>query len=142
MFTIRHAELPEILAAHALIPEFTLGGEAYFRERLEGKTALSLIAWDGNKIAGYSVSYLQGDAAYIWLVGTSPEYRGQGVYRQIFEDIQQWAKAQGARKLQLKTRNSYRTMLAWLVRNDFLFVKIDTQDNIMENRILAEKVLV
>jgi ribosomal protein S18 acetylase RimI-like enzyme len=141
MFTVRNASLPEIIAANALIPEFTLGGEAYFEERLAGKTALMLIAYDGDKVAGYSVSYLQADAVYIWLVGTVPDYRKQGVYQQIFSEIVDWAEAQDVRRLEIKTRNAYRGMLGWLVKNGFMFTEIEVMDNIEDNRVYAEKVL-
>lgn len=63
------------MAAHALVPEFTLGGEEYFRDRLADKTSLSLIMWEGETMAGYAASYLESDAVYIWLAGTALEYR-------------------------------------------------------------------
>lgn len=141
MFTVRSASLSEIIQANELIPEFTLGGRAYFEERLEGKTALLLVACDGDTVAGYGVSYLQDSAAYIWIVGTLPDYRRRGVYQHIFRETFDWAKANGAHKLQLKTRNSCRNMLAWLVKNDFQFMEIEAQADSMDNRILTEKVI-
>lgn len=139
MLEITTASLSDILAAHALIPEFTLGGEAYFRERLDGRTSVSLIARDGDRIAGYGICYLEGETAYVWLAGTAPGYRGRGVYQRIFEDIRTWAKEQGAVRLRLKTRNTYRAMLGWLVKNDFLFVEIERHEDPLQNRVLAER---
>lgn len=75
MFETRPATFEQIMAAHALVPEFTLGGEEYFRDRLADKTSLSLIMWEGETMAGYAASYLESDAVYIWLAGTALEYR-------------------------------------------------------------------
>ena len=141
MFTIRTASLPEIMKAHALIPEFIEGGDVDFEERLAGRTAFPLIALDGEHIAGYAVSYVNDNAAYIWMVGTTPDYRRSGVYQQMFHRIEAWAREQGVDKLRLKTRNNKRNMLAWLVKNDFMFTEIESRDDIRENRIMTEKVL-
>jgi ribosomal protein S18 acetylase RimI-like enzyme len=141
MFDVRPATFEQILAAHALIPEFNLGGEYYFRDRLVGKTSLSLIAWDGDTMAGYAVAYLEGDAVYIWLAGTAPDYRGRGVYSRIFEHIRRWPSAQASAKLRLKTTNSFPAMLRWLVKNGFMFVAIEPGETPMENRIIAERPL-
>ncbi len=141
MFTIRTASLSEIVETNALIPEFNLGGTAYFEERLAGKTALNLVCCDGDNIAGYGVSYLQDDAVYIWVVGTLSEYRRRGVYQQIFDHTLEWARNHGAVKIRLKTRNDKRDMLAWLVKHEFLFTGVETQPVMLENRIMVEKVL-
>lgn len=141
MFDVRPATFDQIIAAHALVPEFTLGGEGYFRARLAGKTALSLITWDGETMAGYSVSYLEGDTVYVWLAGTAPEYRGRGAYSGIFEHILRWASAQASTKVRLKTTNSFPAMMRWLVSNGFMFVAIEQGETPMENRIMAERLL-
>lgn len=141
MLDIRPATIEQILDAHALIPEFKLGGEGYFRNRLAGKTSLSLIAWDGDTIAGYAVAYLEGDAVYIWLAGTAPDYRGRGVYSQIFEHIRRWPAARASVKIRLKTANSFPSMLRWLVKDGFMFVAIEQGETPMENRIIAERPL-
>jgi GNAT superfamily N-acetyltransferase len=141
MFDIRPATFEQILDAHALVPEFTLGGEAYFRDRLAGKTSLSLIMWDGETMAGYAVAYLEGDDVYIWLAGTVPGYRGRGVYSRIFEYIRRWPAAQTSAKVRLKTTNSFPAMLRWLVKNGFMLVAIEQGETPMENRIIAERQL-
>lgn len=142
MFTIRSASLSEIMQAHALIPEFTEGGNVDFAERLAGKTAFLALALDGEDVAGYAVCYMKDNAtAYIWMVGTMPEYRRKGAYQHLFDSITVWAREQGATKLELKTRNNKRGMLAWLVKNDFLFIGIETQDDPRENRIVTERPL-
>lgn len=137
-FDVRPATVKQLLDAHALVPEFTLGGEAYFRDRLAGRTSLSLIAWDGDRIAGYAVAYLEGDVVYIWLAGTDPDYRGRGVYSEIFEEIRRWPAAQASAKIRLKTTNSFPAMLRWLVKNGFMFAAIEQGGTPMENRIIAE----
>lgn len=137
-FDIRTADLDQVLAAHALVPEFTLGGEAYFLDRLAGRTSLSLVAWDADLIAGYSVAYLESDAVYIWLAGTSPDYRGRGVFTGIFEEIRRWPEAQGSRTIRIKSANSFPSMLRWLIRNGFMFVAIEQAVTPIENRIFAE----
>jgi GNAT superfamily N-acetyltransferase len=141
MFDLRPATLDQILAAHALVPEFTLGGEHYFRDRLAGKTSLSLIMWDGDTMAGYAVAYLEEDAVYVWLAGTAPEYRGRGVYSRIFEHIRRWPAAQASVKVRIKTSNSFPAMLRWLVKNGFMFVAIEQAATPMESRIIAERPL-
>ncbi|RYG60499.1 MAG: N-acetyltransferase [Alphaproteobacteria bacterium] len=142
MFTIRDASLSEIMKAHALVPEFGEGGDVDFAGRLSGTTSLSIIGLAGDAVAGYAVCYLKDNCtAYIWMVGTLPDYRRQGVYQQLFTHIHAWAVGQGATRLVLKTRNNKRHMLAWLVKNDFLFTEIEPQDDISQNRILTEKLI-
>ncbi|RYG61038.1 MAG: N-acetyltransferase [Alphaproteobacteria bacterium] len=142
MFTIRNASLSEIVKAHALVPEFYEGGHVDFEGRLSGTASFSVIALAGDDIAGYAVSYMKDTTtAYIWMVGTLPDYRRQGVYQQLFTRIHEWAVGQGATRLQLKTRNNKRHMLSWLVKHDFLFTEIESQDDISQNRILTEKLI-
>lgn len=141
VFTFRPAALEEIMRAHALIPEFDIGGDDYFQSRLEGKRFLSMVAWDGEAMAGYAVAYLDGSSTYVWLAGTDPSHRRRGAFSGIYGYIRRWAADNGSANVRLKTFNKFPGMLRWLVRNQFMIVAVEQGDTPLENRIVAERTI-
>lgn len=138
---IREASLYEIFEAHKLIPEFdspdSVGG---FEKQLEGKeTLLVLIAlWD-EKPAGYLVGYRDvEDSFYIWLSGVVKEYRRNGVLKEIMNVVIEWARKQKFDHVTIKTRNSRRAMLAYLISNGFLIKGVEPRYSAEETRIWLE----
>ena len=51
----------------------------------------------------------------------------------------EYAKEHGYNKLTIKTLNSRREMLSFLVKNNWKFVEVIPSDNILKNEILLEK---
>ena len=75
---------------------------------------------------------------YCWMAGVIPQYRKSGVLTAMMEYLKNWSKEQGYKNLRIKTRNTRREMLSFLVKNNFNFYEIEAQENIRDNRICLE----
>lgn len=64
--------------------------------------------------------------------------RKSGVLTAMMEYLKNWSKEQGYKNLRIKTRNTRREMLSFLVKNNFNFYEIEAQENIRDNRICLE----
>lgn len=140
---VREADAEEICRVHNAIPEFEPRQAAHFRERTDGKDRLFITAFLDGSPAGYLASYDRyGDGSlYCWMAGVVPAYRKSGVLKALMRYQEDWARKKGYEKIRIKTRNSRRAMLSYLVRYGFLFTAVEEKDDPRENRILLEKEL-
>lgn len=140
-----NGRIENVVPVNATVTEF---GEPYdnnyFEERIRGKKHLILIGQIDQNHAGYMVSYEDErypDSFYIWMTGVDPRHRGQGVLRAMMQYQEDWAKKEGYKKLVLKTRNSRREMIHYLVDNGFNFTEVIPKERIEDTEILAEKII-
>jgi len=140
---IRTATFDEIMLVHSLIPEFQLE-VSRFDGRHEGKDALMLVAClEGNEEEpiGYMLSYdrFNDNSYYCWLAGTLPQYRNCGVLSALMDATITYAKEKGYTKICIKTRNRFKNMLSFLIKNQFNITNIEQKDGIDDYRIWLEK---
>ena len=69
---------------------------------------------------------------YSWIGGTREEWRGQGRYRALTEQQEQWAHEHGFHELVVKTKNRFYAMRATL--DHFNFDVIKFQRHLRDNR--------
>jgi GNAT superfamily N-acetyltransferase len=69
---------------------------------------------------------------YSWIGGTRSEWRGQGRYRALTEQQEEWAHANGFHELVVKTKNKFYPMRATLDHLNFDVVKF--QRHLRDNR--------
>ena len=69
---------------------------------------------------------------YSWIGGTRQEWRGQGRYRALTEQQEEWAHAHGFHELVVKTKNRFYGMRATLDHLNFDVVKF--QRHLRDNR--------
>ena len=69
---------------------------------------------------------------YSWIGGTRTEWRGQGRYRALTEQQEEWAHAQGYHELVVKTKNKFYAMRATLDHINFDVIKF--QRHLRDNR--------
>jgi len=69
---------------------------------------------------------------YSWIGGTRAEWRGQGRYRALTEQQEEWAHAQGFQELVVKTKNKFYPMRATLDHLNFDVIKF--QRHLRDNR--------
>ena len=69
---------------------------------------------------------------YAWIGGTREEWRGQGRYRALTEQQEEWAHAHGYHELIVKTKNRFYGMRATLDHLNFDVVKF--QRHLRDNR--------
>ena len=138
---IREASLYEIFPAHQDIPEFDSPGSVEeFQKQLEGKeSALVLVALSDEKPVGYLIGYREeADSFYIWLSGVVKDYRRKGVLKNLMDIVIEWARKNKFDHVTIKTRNSRRAMLAYLISNGFLIKGVESRYSAEETRIWLE----
>jgi GNAT superfamily N-acetyltransferase len=69
---------------------------------------------------------------YSWIGGTREEWRGQGHYRALTEQQEEWAHAHGYHELVVKTKNRFYAMRATLDHLNFDVIKF--QRHLYDNR--------
>lgn len=145
---VRESNLLTVAGVGTLIPEFVNGPDGLYSlqqlaERIAGKRHLIIVAYCGSEEAGYIVAYEMPNCGsfYCWMAGVIPEFRQKGILKAMMDYLFQWAKNEGYVKIQIKTRNSRRAMLSYLVKYGFFFTEVIPRPNIQENRILLEKPL-
>jgi len=145
MLTICHnGSIEEVLDLIFEIPEFEdIHQEKDFKKRFSGKKYLILIAYWNGRRAGFNVGYDRfGDGSfYCWLQAVLPEYRRKFIADRLTRELEIWAKEKGFRKIIVKTRNKFPKMLHLLFKNNYKIIETEQKNNIMENRIVLEKLL-
>jgi GNAT superfamily N-acetyltransferase len=69
---------------------------------------------------------------YSWIGGTRAKWRGQGRYRALTEQQEEWAHAHGFHELVVKTKNKFYPMRATLDHLNFDVIKF--QRHLRDNR--------
>lgn len=140
---VREVTISEAQAVHELIPEFDSQPIEYFTDRYEGSEHILLVAFADNAPAGYLIAYEKPkeECMYVWMAGVVPEYRRSGVLTELMEYVEEWSRESGYGLLRIKTRNSRREMLSFLVKRGFMFYDVHARDEVINNRILLEKPL-
>ena len=143
-FIVREGSLDEANMVHYRIQEFDEGYlEENFEKRCGSKTHFIAIAEDRGIMLGYAIGYdRESDGSfYLWMAGVVPTCRRNGILTALMKAYEEFARKNGFKKLELKTRNSKREMLHWLVKNGFNFTAANYREDIKDTEILAEKQL-
>jgi GNAT superfamily N-acetyltransferase len=130
---------------HQQIPEFQIDSTTYkqLNERINNvKHPLILVAYVDNQPVGYLMGYERYSSFYIWITGVLPNHRRQGVFVQLMNRIEQWALKENYKSLTIKTRNCFKSMLLFLISNDFKLIDIDKKQSIDTHRLILEKQLI
>jgi len=80
---------------------------------------------------------------YTWIGGTRRDWRGQGFFRALTEQQEQWAVAQGFDEIVVKTKNRFYDMRGTLDHLRFEVVKYErnASDNAESKVYLSKKLL-
>ncbi|MEI8343372.1 MAG: GNAT family N-acetyltransferase [Candidatus Moraniibacteriota bacterium] len=113
----------------------------YFEARYNNATKLILVAYINEVPIGFIVAYDKENngSFYCWMAGVNPNFRRLGVLDDLMKYLEKWAGAKGYKKITIKTRNQRREMLAYLVKNNYNFIDVQSQSLVKDNRILLEK---
>lgn len=123
------------------IPEFD---ETFTHEKLQRRlddTMLILVAYLNNKAIGCKIAYrrFNDNSLYSWLGGVVPEFRKQGVATLLNQKMEKLAKEKGYKSISFKTRNKFKAMLQFAIKNGYNIVDFETKQSIPENRIVLNK---
>lgn len=127
-------------SVHNSVKEFIKFKIEDFENRYGSMNKMIIVAYYGEIPAGYIVGYDRDNdgSFYVWLAGVDDRYRRKGLLSALMKYQIEWAKKHGYNKLKLKTRNSCREMLAFLVKNNFNFVDAGFRENINDTEIFTE----
>ncbi|AGO53193.1 GCN5-related N-acetyltransferase [Serratia plymuthica 4Rx13] len=139
----RHATFNEVHALYRQIPEFGgLHSLADLQQRVGPSACHLLIAEVDGQAAGFKLGYqTQEKVFYSWLGGVLPAFRRHGVARALLAEQERWARAQGYRRLTVKTRNQFRAMLTMLIGHHYQIVHLEKKGEVADYRLLLEKTL-
>ena len=81
--------------------------------RLVGKhSPVLVLAADGHTPVGFKLGYERSAGqCYSWLGGVHPDYRRQGIARELMRQQHAWAREAGYRAVTTETENRFRAML-------------------------------
>lgn len=142
---IKEGEIDVAVKVHSGLHEFS---QLYRREEVEDRyrdrEELILTAYLGNEPVGYLISYDKyvDGSFYCWMTGVKAEFRRRGILTKMMNYLYDWAVKHNYHKITLKTRNSRREMLAYLIKNDFNIKNVEINPAIEDNKVLFEKVLI
>jgi len=135
----------DAFSIHQQIPEFQI--DSTTREQLverinNVKHPLIMVAYVDNQPVGYLMGYERYSSFYIWLAGVVPSHRRQGILVQLMKRIEQSAMKTNYNSLTIKTRNSFKSMLIFLISHDFKLIEIDKRHSVDSHRLILEKQLI
>lgn len=139
---IKQVSVEEAYKVNKIITEFNPPySKQHFDETLKDKKKLIIVFYNNTKGVGYLIGYdkYNDGSFYCWMTGVDPEYRKQGVLKAMMEYLNKWVKKENYTKIKIKTRNSRREMLSYLVKYGFLFTNVLEKPNILDNNIYLEK---
>lgn len=137
---IRKGDIETVVQISKNIPEFHNPHPVEeYQRRLTGQLHLCLIAYQDNQVAGFKVGYSKGDYFYSWMGGILPEFRRMGIAAALMFAQHQWAKQQGFKGVEFKTRNGLKPMLLFGIKSGFDIIGLDKRSNVAEHRILLRK---
>ncbi len=142
---IREGTITECIEISEKILEFSSGNydEAAYLQRLSNTQYLILVAEKDQQVVGFKIGYdrYQDGSFYSWLGGVLSENRKEGIAAQLANEQEKWVSEQGFSSITLKTRNRFRAMLIFALKNGFLIENIEIKENAEDNRIILRKML-
>ncbi|CAM4751582.1 unnamed protein product [Rotaria magnacalcarata] len=135
----------DAFSIHRKIPEFQIDSTTAKQliERINNvKHPLILVAYIDNRPVGYLMGHERYSSFYIWLAGVHPKHRRQGILVQLMNRLEQWAMKENYSSLMVKTRNSFKSMLLFLISHEFKLIDIDKRQSVDTHRLILEKKLI
>ena len=103
---------------------------------------LLLVARSDGRAVGYKLGYARElDVFYSWLGGVHPDFRQQGIARELLERQHRWCAARGFRLVLTETRTPFKSMLVLNLKQGFdvvgTSVDADGQLSVLLGKTLA-----
>lgn len=91
---------------------------------------LLLTAYEEDKLIGFVICALKQDKIFnIWLVGVLEDYRSRGIWKNLYQKVEEYAKNNGHMRLTLGTyKDKYPSMYSFATRHGFVCYKTEMQD--------------
>lgn len=120
------------------IPEFTSHYPLErIQARLKDRPSLALLVLHQGEPVGYKVGYEETPQRfYSWIGAVLPEHRGRGWARQLLHYQENWCRAQGYREITVWSENRYRSMLIFLLRENYDIFAVSGEGKILFRKLL------
>lgn len=141
---VKETELKEALRVFPKIVEFDrkeAGTVEYCKNKIGNNKNLILTAYVNDDIAGYLIAYEKNNSFYCWCAAVSPQYRRLGILTSMMQKYEDFARTNKISKLTIKTVNDKRQMLAYLVKNNWNFIEVIENSEVIKNEIRLEKII-
>ena len=140
-FLIQTGTIDDAIKTSLSIPEFKNPyTEKEYLKRLENKVHLILIAKIDKQMAGFKVGYAkENHTFYSWLGGVLPKYRKKGIANALMEAQENWARKKHFQLIEIKTRNCFKAMLIFSLKQNYFIKDVEKKDNPEQNRIILQK---
>lgn len=138
---IREGNLDDVLFVHKNIIEFDdkYPSKSFFEDRYKDICHIIIVAYYDDFPVGYVIAYEHDkENLYCWLAGVDFNYRRLGVLNLMMNYLINWCRSKKYKKITIKTRNRYRNMLLYLVKNNWNFLSVEEKDDISNYRINLE----
>lgn len=123
------------------IPEFVEAiNHKQFALRLQADPII-LVAYSKQKAVACKIGYdrFNDGTYYSWLGGVLPKYRNKGIALKLTAKMEQLAKEKGYTSIVFKTRNKFKAMLQFALKNRYNIIGFEAKDNPSENKIILKK---
>lgn len=140
MISINHGTLEDLQTWESQIPEFEKHNSLEkLKSRLSNK-GLILKAVEAGEVLGFKAGYpLNETTFYSWVGGVFPRHRGKGVAQKLLDHQEAFVKTQGFQTIRVKSMNRYKSMIVFLLKNDYCIVGYDDQGDPWKSKIRFEK---
>jgi GNAT superfamily N-acetyltransferase len=114
----------------------------FFKQRIEEQEkALYVLAYNDAILIGFKIGYPYNDNTfYSWVGGVHPDYRNQGIAKQLVKLQEDYAKNKGFTKLRTKSMNQFKPMMILNLKNGFDIKNIYTNTK-GQTKIVFEKII-
>lgn len=139
--TVRESTVDNVLVVHQNIIEFDekYPAKDFFLNRYSSLEHIIIVSYCNEIPIGYIIGYeIDKDNFYLWLAGVDINYRGLGAFEKMMNYLIEWCKSKNYEKISIKTRNKYRGMLTYLVKNNWHFLSVEKKGNLLDYRINLE----
>jgi ribosomal protein S18 acetylase RimI-like enzyme len=92
---------------------------------------LLISVYDDNNCIAFAICYKKDNKKlHIWNVGVLTKYRGQGVWRDMYNIIIEYAKSNGYKEITLNTyKEKFPNMYSFVKKEGFTLLKEETKDD-------------
>jgi GNAT superfamily N-acetyltransferase len=102
---------------------------------------IAFVAFADEKIIGYKIGHERKPKHfYSWLGGVDPDFRGQGIAKELMQRQHAWCKDHGYIAIRTQTKNKWRSMLLLNIKAGFDIIGTYIDDH-KDIKIMLEKYL-
>lgn len=104
----------------------------HYQKKLKDLEPKIFIAKIDGQVVGDSISFDRDGSLYIWIMGVLKEYRNKGIATKIFENNEQFARANKLESVSVKVYNVSKEMLMILLVRGYQITNVEQSETDMK----------